>query len=83
MRKSKLLESIRLARAEGRISYKFMPRDLRGKCPGFAKSTYYSYLSRHTGKKKYKECFIRYSRGIYSLKDDPIVNERSLLEFEL
>jgi hypothetical protein len=81
MRKSMLLENIKKARIRGKISYKFRPKDVQEKCPGFARSTYYSFLSRHIQGKEYKEYFIRYSRGIYSLKDDPVVNERSLLEF--
>ena len=81
MRKSQLLESIQKARIKGKVPYKFRPKELRETCPGFARSTYYSYLSRHIRGKKYKQHFIRHERGIYSLKNDPIVDERSLLEF--
>jgi hypothetical protein len=81
MRKSLLLEKMRKARIKGKIPYKFRPKEVREKCPGFAQSTYYSFLSRHIHGKEYKQYFIRYERGIYSLKDDPIVNERSLLEY--
>ncbi|MCD6127490.1 hypothetical protein J7J18_04195 [bacterium] len=81
MKKSSLLEDIKKARIKGKISYRFRPKDLKEKCPGFAVSTYYSFLSRHISGKKYKQYFIRHSRGVYSLKDDPVLNERSLLEF--
>ena len=78
-----LLEDIKKARIKGKIPYKFRPKNILKKCPGFARSTYYSFLSKHIHGREYKASFLIHSRGIYSLKDDPVINERSLLEFGL
>lgn len=69
MRKSKIIESIRIALGEKRLQERFDSKDFKRAYPGFAENTYPVFLAKHRvgNPGGYTEYFKQHSDGKYSL----------------
>ena len=69
MRKSKIIESIKVALKEKRLPERFNPYDFKRACPEFAEKTYHVFLPKHRvgNPGGYTEYFEQHLDGSYSL----------------
>ena len=67
---SDFVSAVRSAIREGKLKTPFRAKDVKEACPGWAASTYSTYLSKHRvgNPGGYTAYFRRHEKGLYSLR---------------